>query len=221
MERESKITKLTFTAKLLTIFENAKLLDQLPSVLIQCMHQIEIHIVLMQSLQLLMKDPVHILQRLYFPDRKLRSQIIGISGVTIQCLTGYRFTLSSMIRIRRVKIVHSGMICPIQHIQCQFFVDASVCIGRKTHTSKAKQRSFCSNVVHCSVFHLFFLLMFLYSVYNIAISFKIRCVRLIIKSASFSTNPYFLYFNTKLGVPLALNCNVFLYLSSNCGSFST
>ena len=34
MERESKITKLTLTAKLLTIFENAKLLDQLPSVLI-------------------------------------------------------------------------------------------------------------------------------------------------------------------------------------------
>ena len=95
MERESKITKLTLTAKLLTVFENAQLLDQLPSVLIQRMHQIEIHIVLMQSLQLLMKDPVHILQRLYFPDRKLRSQIIGISGVTIQSLTGYRFTLSS------------------------------------------------------------------------------------------------------------------------------
>ena len=139
MKRKSEVSDLSLRAQPLTVPKNVKLLRKPPAILPQRMHQIKIDMILLQALELLRKNALHIRDRLYRPQRQLCRQIIRIPRIPCKRLARDHLAHAAVVRIRRVKVCDPRLVRPVDHGKRFLLVDAAVRVCREPHTAKPQQ----------------------------------------------------------------------------------
>jgi len=125
-----------------------------PPVRVQRVEQVVVDMVRTQFCQLLVKKTVHVRRRFHHPRGKLgrEEDLLAISA--FERPADHGFALSSVIRVRRINVVHAPVDSGMQHRRRARLVDLSFGIERKAHTAKTKNGNLIPCLGHCTIEHI-------------------------------------------------------------------
>src|SRR5665647_2086461 len=134
---------------------NAEPREVLPEHCVEPVHQVKINMIGVQPDQLLIEVLIHVTTRCNQPAGKLRGEVNFFTIPAGECPADKGFTLTIMIRICRINIIHPVIDGIPEHLRCMVLIDLPIFLHGESHAPEPEDGEFRRCFEHFPVEHVF------------------------------------------------------------------